>query len=126
MCVVPDAKRASRPASHCEPAIPACSTTLPHRAISVCTKTRRLGTEGVSTGSKPILKAYSLISGCTMKSLISVRSEEHTSELQSRGHLVCRLLLENKNITDMLSETPYDSICTKQRLNLVYITSITY
>src|SRR5690625_7078783 len=28
-----------------------------------------------------------------------VRSEEHTSELQSRGHLVCRLLLEKKNNT---------------------------
>src|SRR6266702_5585710 len=28
-----------------------------------------------------------------------VRSEEHTSELQSRGHLVCRLLLEKKKIT---------------------------
>src|SRR5207253_6415763 len=27
------------------------------------------------------------------------RSEEHTSELQSRGHLVCRLLLEKKNQT---------------------------
>src|SRR5439155_25847016 len=27
---------------------------------------------------------------------ISTRSEEHTSELQSRGHLVCRLLLEKK------------------------------
>src|SRR5690625_6485624 len=27
------------------------------------------------------------------------RSEEHTSELQSRGHLVCRLLLEKKNNT---------------------------
>src|SRR5690625_5731877 len=26
------------------------------------------------------------------------RSEEHTSELQSRGHLVCRLLLEKNNI----------------------------
>src|SRR5207253_8801702 len=26
-----------------------------------------------------------------------VRSEEHTSELQSRGHLVCRLLLQKKN-----------------------------
>src|SRR5690625_5906072 len=26
----------------------------------------------------------------------SDRSEEHTSELQSRGHLVCRLLLEQK------------------------------
>src|SRR2546422_3315812 len=28
-----------------------------------------------------------------------VRSEEHTSELQSRLHLVCRLLLEKKKIT---------------------------
>src|SRR5687768_18037532 len=27
----------------------------------------------------------------------SLRSEEHTSELQSRLHLVCRLLLEKKN-----------------------------
>src|SRR5690625_5822708 len=35
-----------------------------------------------------------------MKQLIeekSKRSEEHTSELQSRGHLVCRLLLEKEN-----------------------------
>src|SRR5437660_3557739 len=36
------------------------------------------------------------------------RSEEHTSELQSRGHLVCRLLLEKKkkhklNLTDNAS-----------------------
>src|SRR3712207_2460177 len=28
-----------------------------------------------------------------------MRSEEHTSELQSRQYLVCRLLLEKKNIT---------------------------
>src|SRR5690625_6689426 len=28
---------------------------------------------------------------------VDLRSEEHTSELQSRGHLVCRLLLEKKN-----------------------------
>src|SRR5437870_10364719 len=27
---------------------------------------------------------------------MKLRSEEHTSELQSRGHLVCRLLLEKK------------------------------
>src|SRR5690625_5386452 len=32
--------------------------------------------------------------GCVVDSLR--RSEEHTSELQSRGHLVCRLLLEKK------------------------------
>src|SRR5690625_6373319 len=30
-----------------------------------------------------------------------VRSEEHTSELQSRGHLVCRLLLEKKKRNDI-------------------------
>src|SRR5690554_7372256 len=32
---------------------------------------------------------------------LSARSEEHTSELQSRPHLVCRLLLEKKNIVDL-------------------------
>src|SRR5690625_7047686 len=31
------------------------------------------------------------------------RSEEHTSELQSRGHLVCRLLLEKKKQEDHTS-----------------------
>src|SRR5690554_7590788 len=31
------------------------------------------------------------------QSLANERSEEHTSELQSRPHLVCRLLLEKKN-----------------------------
>src|SRR5690625_5704287 len=33
-----------------------------------------------------------------IKSSMSWRSEEHTSELQSRGHLVCRLLLEKKKL----------------------------
>src|SRR5690554_4699147 len=31
------------------------------------------------------------------KAVFYMRSEEHTSELQSRPHLVCRLLLEKKN-----------------------------
>src|SRR2546429_2329429 len=31
------------------------------------------------------------------RSAAAARSEEHTSELQSRLHLVCRLLLEKKN-----------------------------
>src|SRR5439155_16530758 len=39
--------------------------------------------EGQNTTHASILKDYQ-------------RSEEHTSELQSRGHLVCRLLLEKK------------------------------
>src|SRR5207253_7522919 len=33
------------------------------------------------------------------------RSEEHTSELQSRGHLVCRLLLEKKKIRSLRTIT---------------------
>src|SRR2546429_3769539 len=37
--------------------------------------------------------------------LVSARSEEHTSELQSRLHLVCRLLLEKKKITHYLSRS---------------------
>src|SRR3712207_7190558 len=33
----------------------------------------------------------------TSRDAYSPRSEEHTSELQSRQYIVCRLLLENKN-----------------------------
>src|SRR5690625_2439151 len=42
------------------------------------------------------LKATSIGTG---ELLLHARSEEHTSELQSRGHLVCRLLLEKKKNT---------------------------
>src|SRR5690625_6201634 len=35
-----------------------------------------------------------------VQTVIHSRSEEHTSELQSRGHLVCRLLLEKKKKTE--------------------------
>src|SRR3712207_7611913 len=34
--------------------------------------------------------------------VMSIRSEEHTSELQSRQYLVCRLLLEKKNLNQPL------------------------
>src|SRR3712207_8670886 len=33
-----------------------------------------------------------------LNGLLELRSEEHTSELQSRQYIVCRLLLEKKNI----------------------------
>src|SRR5690554_7185013 len=42
-------------------------------------------------GGKPV-GAFQFIIGANL------RSEEHTSELQSRPHLVCRLLLEKKKI----------------------------
>src|SRR5690606_41916099 len=37
---------------------------------------------------------------CMMNVPNATRSEEHTSELQSRENLVCRLLLEKKNFDD--------------------------
>src|SRR5438552_17128349 len=45
---------------------------------------------------------FFFVFSCTKKNMENMapatRSEEHTSELQSPDHLVCRLLLEKKNI----------------------------
>src|SRR5262245_62739523 len=41
---------------------------------------------------------------------IEFRSEEHTSELQSLRHLVCRLLLEKKKKKKKLTDTKYQNI----------------
>src|SRR5690554_7429736 len=40
--------------------------------------------------------AHGVRAGARLEDRIDRRSEEHTSELQSRPHLVCRLLLEKK------------------------------
>src|SRR3712207_8872589 len=48
-------------------------------------------------------------------SRLIVRSEEHTSELQSRQYLVCRLLLEKKNDTKVKHR-----VCRYYRSGLVY------
>src|SRR5207253_11013652 len=45
-----------------------------------------------STSSQSVLRP----SRSLTQDALGGRSEEHTSELQSRGHLVCRLLLEKK------------------------------
>src|SRR5437870_11427727 len=48
------------------------------------------------------------MAGAKLHALVEqrVRSEEHTSELQSRGHLVCRLLLEKKKKTQDILTIP--------------------
>src|SRR5438445_7253655 len=46
--------------------------------------------------SLPEDQAGQLMTKLTPKQIEQVRSEEHTSELQSRQYLVCRLLLEKK------------------------------
>src|SRR5947199_6602552 len=48
------------------------------------------------------------------------RSEEHTSELQSLRHLVCRLLLEKKNTNVIFHQSnyTYNSVYTKHNCEL--------
>src|SRR5690625_6261467 len=38
-----------------------------------------------------------------------IRSEEHTSELQSRGHIVCRLVLEKEKMHNVVIDILQDS-----------------
>src|SRR3712207_8999332 len=49
------------------------------------------------TGRRPGLGAAGRDGRARAAARVRVRSEEHTSELQSRQYLVCRLLLEKKN-----------------------------
>src|SRR3712207_8782145 len=56
-------------------------------------------------GSIDILLRYSRVAGQLVEIIVPLdmilgRSEEHTSELQSRQYLVCRLLLEKKTLSD--------------------------
>src|SRR5439155_14202717 len=57
----------------------------------------RSGNHGFRSGERSDTTSDSR--AMTTSSDASSRSEEHTSELQSRGHLVCRLLLEKKKLT---------------------------
>src|SRR3712207_7250661 len=44
--------------------------------------------------------------GRVLPDIVKARSEEHTSELQSRQYLVCRLLLEKKKTTSTSASPP--------------------
>src|SRR5690625_6697079 len=63
---------------------PPRSTLFPYTTLF-----RSCATRLAASGSKGVTASWP-------KRMNPERSEEHTSELQSRGHLVCRLLLEKK------------------------------
>src|SRR2546422_5915715 len=70
----------------------------PRRRFALCNTAFELGPTGLSMSSTPLTAALAFPTELNPLSFRSPqRSEEHTSELQSRLHLVCRLLLEKKN-----------------------------
>src|SRR3989338_10756872 len=66
--------------------------------ILICTKANATtaAINGTHPPMPPCSKNKKMIDGKTTDFHETVRSEEHTSELQSQFHLVCRLLLEKK------------------------------
>src|SRR5207253_11016426 len=53
----------------------------------ISSSSRNKGAAGAAPPYRLVIRGLFLL-------VLGIRSEEHTSELQSRGHLVCRLLLE--------------------------------
>src|SRR5437868_10665255 len=61
---------------------------------------RRSSPRGQDAGEGARKLAVLMVADVPARLLVDARSEEHTSELQSRFDLVCRLLLEKKNLTE--------------------------
>src|SRR3712207_8631763 len=88
---------------------PPRSTLFPYTTLFRSTSTVTLSVSNSTTGSSAITRSPAFLiqretvavatlspSAGTMIENSAIRSEEHTSELQSRQYLVCRLLLEKK------------------------------
>src|SRR5690625_4161681 len=90
----------------CPPTAPTC---LPAGVLAAdCAASRAAASDTAPGSALPLLRSATRAARPreAVRSAVArapSRSEEHTSELQSRGHLVCRLLLEKKNtqIPDM-------------------------
>src|SRR2546429_6748952 len=72
---------------------PPRSTLFPYTTLFRSQQEVQLRRQGV--GARVAVEA---LEKRVLRRLLQYRSEEHTSELQSRLHLVCRLLLEKKKI----------------------------
>src|SRR5687768_18195427 len=66
-----------------------------------------------SSGAHTSHSPHGLPESCTSPDAAPGRSEEHTSELQSRLHLVCRLLLEKKKPENKSQNTPENNTAHK-------------
>src|SRR2546429_4716936 len=87
-----------------------------HDALPISGRSLSHRTTNRVTGSGPFLEVAAGFSDYCLVQGTGDRSEEHTSELQSRLHLVCRLLLEKKNknndyVLDAHRTQPHASTC---------------
>src|SRR3989442_11899288 len=65
---------------------------------------------------RPAWFPLALVVACGLLFIADSRSEEHTSELQSRPHLVCRLLLEKKKVIRAVNRPGVQCGCTATTL----------
>src|SRR5690625_6462296 len=78
------------------PSSQACTSALVRSLVAAAGSWLAGGSGGGFTGTvAPAAQPAGSVTASSPRRV--ARSEEHTSELQSRGHLVCRLLLEKKN-----------------------------
>src|SRR3712207_6941694 len=95
---------------------PPGSTLVPYttlfRSLIRAMRSRRLGLGCLgAAGTRPARVV------CTAARAAGLRSEEHTSELQSRQYLVCRLLLAEN--TDYHAATDPTSTCLPSRTSAI-------
>src|SRR2546428_7590926 len=86
---------------------PPRSTLFPYTTLF-----RSRAVEVAGAGERPVVPADRV--GEDGRALDDDRSEEHTSELQSRSDIVCRLLLEKKKKSEVMFEDTNDSIPRKR------------
>src|SRR2546429_7153596 len=92
---------------------PPRSTLFPYTTLFRSVRCRMTSSKSASSQRPP----SQLGSGGLAKAIGLRRSEEHTSELQSRLHLVCRLLLEKKTVGEIEHRGMASIACTADRLN---------
>src|SRR5258708_6074265 len=90
-----------------------CLAAFTSDTVSACAGSAAPAKNGKPTTPASIM-ALIFIVVSSLGPLLGPRSEEHTSELQSPDHLVCRLLLEKKK-QQLYPMTTYRSQCAQLR-----------
>src|SRR3712207_6975333 len=94
---------------------PPRSTLFPYTTLFRSLVGRDLKVSALAAGSQPEEDAVTAVGMQTLLGRLRpqydlIRSEEHTSELQSRQYLVCRLLLEKKNTNSTHLRRPLERL----------------